>query len=120
MEGSLAATRIHMVRLQELVRFQSRLLSQGLSTYTDEVASARRGLQFYTGPSGIGETLKAVENGEEKCWRHKPSDRKQVDMSLNLLREGLQKASKVFLEARHEARSRLSHSKYYTKMETIG
>ena len=93
MEGSLAATRIHMVRLQELVRFQSRLLSQGLSTYTDEVASARRGLQFYTGPSGIGETLKIAENGEEKCWRHKPSDRKQVEMSLVSLERGLQKVS---------------------------
>ena len=96
MEGGLAATRIHMVRLRELVKFQSRLLSQGLSTYTDEVASARRGLQFYTGPSEIRETLKIVENGEEKCWRHKPSDRKQVEMSLGSLRQGLQKVSRKF------------------------
>ena len=86
MERNIAATRYHMVRLQELVQFQTRLLSQGLQTYSDEVASARRGLQYYTGPSGISETLNLAGNSEEKCWRHRPSDRKQVDMSLNSLR----------------------------------
>ena len=41
-------------------------------------------------------------------------------MTLNQLKEGLQKANRVFLELRLEARSRLTHSQYWTLMERLG
>ena len=47
------AVRIQVIRLEELVRFQDKLIASGLVARSDEVASARRRLQFLIGPSGI-------------------------------------------------------------------
>ena len=41
-------------------------------------------------------------------------------MSLKLLRDGLHKANKLFLELRLEARSKLSHTQYWALMERLG
>ena len=68
----------------------------------------------------ISKTLKIAGNSEGKCWRHRPSDRKQVEMSLHSPRKGLQKASRQFTELRLETRSRLKHSQYWTKMTELG
>ena len=113
MERKLTSIREHVVRLQELVQSQKRLLSQGIVSHSDESASARRRFQFLTGPSCKEETMAELTLGVDKCWRHKPSDRRKSDMSLNLLKEGLSKASKLFLEVRLEERSRLSHLQYW-------
>ena len=48
------------------------------------------------------------------------SDRKQAEMSLALLKEGLIKAEKVFLDLRLEARSSMEHAQYWTLMGRIG
>ena len=120
MDTKLTPARDHVVRLQELVQSYRRLLSKGIVMFSDEVASARRRLQFNTGPSGISETLKNLSKCEEMCWRHPPSDRRQAEMTLNQLREGLLKANRVFLELRLDARSRLNHAQYWTLMERIG
>ena len=50
-------TRDHIVRLEVLILFQRKLLTQGLVSHSDEVASARRRFQYLTGPSEI-ESLK--------------------------------------------------------------
>ena len=67
MEEEIATTRDQSVRLQELVQFYTRLLSQGIISYSDEVTSARRGYQFLTGPSGISETHRKAGNCKEIC-----------------------------------------------------
>ena len=67
MDTKLTPARDHVVRLQELVQSYRRLLSKGIVMFSDEVASARRRLQFHTGPSGISETLKNLSKCEEMC-----------------------------------------------------
>ena len=57
MDTRLTPTQGHVVRLQELIQSHRRLLSQEIVNYSDEVALAQRRFQYFTGPSGIGETL---------------------------------------------------------------
>ena len=91
MDSKLAPARDHVVRLQELVQLYKRLMDQDLVMFSDEVASARRRYQFYTGPRGISETLRKLRSGEEMCWRLRASDRRQAELSLTQLMEGLKK-----------------------------
>ena len=109
-----------MVRLQELVQLYRRLKSQDLVIFSDEVASARRRFQFHTGPSGIDETLKNVSSSEGICWRHRSSDRRQAELSLAQLKEGLIVVENEFLKLRLEAKSSMTQSQYWTLMEKIG
>ena len=120
MERRLTAIREQVVRLQELVQSQQRLLSQGIVLHSDESASAIRRFQFITGPSNLVQISEELRKGVKKCWRHKPSDISQAEMSLNLLRQGLAKSNKLFLDLRLEARARLNHSQYWSLMERIG
>ena len=110
MDLRLTPARDQVVRLQDLVQSQGRLLTQGIVNHSDEAALAPRRYQFLTGPSGIWQTLKQVSSQEGKCWRHKPSDRRPAEMSLALLREGFGKANNDFLELRLEARSRVAYN----------
>ena len=54
------------------------------------------------------------------CWRHKPTDRKHGEMSLNTLKQGLHKVNSEFFRLRLEARTRLEYNQYWTKMEKLG
>ena len=72
---TLTAARIQATRLEELVGFQEKLIASGLVARSDEVASARRRLQFLTGPSGMEAFKNELRGGFVQCWRHRPSER---------------------------------------------
>ena len=86
---ALTVTRIHITRLEELVSFQRRLITSGLVAWSDKVASARRRLQYLTGPSGSDTFKDELRGGFVRCWRHRPSERQQAKLTLECLIEGL-------------------------------
>ena len=98
------AVRIQVTRLEELVRFQYKLIASGLVARSDEVASARRRLQFLTGPSGVEAFKNELRGGFVQCWRHRPSERQQAKLTLMSLMEGLSNLRKeVFVPGDHRA-----------------
>ena len=62
--------------------------------------------------------MERLRLGRVSCWRLNSSERKQGEMSLRLLKDGLYKANRLFLELRLEARARLPYGQYWTLMES--
>ena len=104
---ALTVTRIHLTRLEELVSFQRRLIASGLVARSDEVASARRRLQFLTGPSGLDTLKNELRGGFAQCWRHRSSERQQAKLTLNSLMEGLSNLRKESWRLLKEMKTKL-------------
>ena len=106
------AVRIQVTRLEELVRFQDKLVASGLVARSDEVASARRRLQFLTGPSGVEAFRSELRGGFVQCWRHRASERQQAKLTLASLMEGLSDLRKKVWKLSKEMKTKMSDPQY--------
>ena len=71
---NLTTTHQHEVRTQELIKSQRRQMNLGLTSRSDESASARRRFKDLTGPTGIDCTFRDIRDGRVKYWRDNISE----------------------------------------------
>ena len=108
-----------MVRIEELVKLQRRLLECGLAVRSDEDASARRRYKYFIGPSAIASSILRKSKEVNVCWRDVDSHKEQVKLMLRALTTSLSTLRKECWVARQEARLRLSLYQYWALVRKI-
>ena len=96
-----------MVRIEELVKLQRRLLECGLAVRSDEDASARRRYKYLIGPSAIDSTILRKSREVNVCWKDANSQNEQVKLTLRALTSSLSNLRKECWVARQKARLKL-------------
>ena len=92
--------------------FQKRLITSVLVAWSDEVALARRRLQYLTGPSGIDMFRNDIRGGFVQCWRHRSSERQQAKLTLDSLMEGLSNQRQEIWRLSKEMKTKMRDPQY--------